>query len=108
MRQAIVYMCETAAGILTEENQESYLFEYQNDYFLNSAMPDICLSLSKKRQNYKSKYLFPFFYNLLSEGANRSMQCSRLKIDEKDHFGLLLATATEDTIGAVTLKPVTV
>jgi len=106
MRQAIVYMRGTAAGILTEENQESYLFRYQDDYFHNSAMPDICLSLSKKKQNYKSKYLFPFFYNLLSEGANRSMQCSRLKIDEKDHFGLLLATATEDTIGAVTLKPV--
>ena len=107
MRQAIVYMRGTAAGILTEENQDSYLFRYQDDYFHNSAMPDICLSLSKKRQNYKSKYLFPFFYNLLSEGANRSMQCSRLKIDEKDHFGLLLATATEDTIGAVTLNPVT-
>jgi len=107
MRQAIVYMRGTAAGILTEENQESYLFRYQDDYFHNSAMPDICLSLSKKKQNYESKYLFPFFYNLLSEGTNRSMQCSRLKIDEKDHFGLLLATATQDTIGAVTLKPVT-
>src|ERR1035437_3645437 len=107
MRQVIVYMRGTVAGILTEENQESYLFRYQDDYFHNSAMPDICLSLSKKKQNYESKYLFSFFYNLLSEGTNRSMQCSRLKIDEKDHFGLLLATATQDTIGAVTLKPVT-
>lgn len=107
MRQAIVFLRGTVAGTLTEENPESYVFQYQDDYFHNSAMPDICLSLSKKKQDYESGYLFPFFYNLLSEGANRSMQCSRLKIDEKDHFGLLLATATEDTIGAVTLKHVT-
>ena len=106
MRQAIVYMRGTAAGILTEENPKSYVFRYQDDYFYNSELPDICLSLSKKKQDYVSKYLFPFFYNLLSEGANKSMQCSRLKIDENDHFGLLLATATEDTIGAVTLKSV--
>jgi HipA-like protein len=108
MRQAIVYLRGKAAGTLTEENPKSYIFRYNDDYYHNSTMPDICLSLSKKKQDYESKYLFPFFYNLLSEGANRSMQCSRLKIDEKDHFGLLLATATDDTIGAVTLKPVTV
>ena len=29
----------------------------------------------------------------------------QLKIDEQDHFGLLLATAAYDTIGAVTVKP---
>lgn len=108
MRQAIVYLRGTAAGTLTEENPKSYNFRYHDDYFHNSAMPDICLSLSKKKQDYESTFLFPFFYNLLSEGANRSMQCSRLKIDEKDYFGLLLATASEDTIGAVTVKPVKV
>ena len=106
MRQAIVYMRGIAVGTLTEESSDSYVFRYHDDYFNNSAMPDICLSLSKKKQDYMSKYLFPFFYNLLSEGTNRSTQCIRLKIDEKDHFGLLLATATDDTIGAVTLKPV--
>jgi serine/threonine-protein kinase HipA len=29
----------------------------------------------------------------------------QLKIDENDDFGLLLATAQNDTIGAITVKP---
>jgi len=37
----------------------------------------------------------------LSEGENRKLQCRVLKIDENDHFGLLLKTASEETIGAV-------
>jgi serine/threonine-protein kinase HipA len=43
---------------------------------------------------------------MLSEGVNRQLQCRTLKIDENDDFGLLLATAQFDTIGAVTVKPV--
>ena len=43
---------------------------------------------------------------MLSEGLNRILQSRQLKIDEKDHFGLLLATADIDTIGAVTVKNV--
>jgi HipA-like protein len=40
---------------------------------------------------------------MLSEGANRKLQTRQLKIDKKDYFGLLLATAKKDTIGAITL-----
>jgi serine/threonine-protein kinase HipA len=42
---------------------------------------------------------------MLSEGANRKLQCIQLRIDEEDNFGLLLATAQFDTIGAITVKP---
>jgi serine/threonine-protein kinase HipA len=42
---------------------------------------------------------------MLSEGVNRKLQSVQLKIDEDDHFGLLLATAQYDTIGAITVKP---
>ena len=41
---------------------------------------------------------------MLSEGANKALQCLTLKIDENDAFGLLLATADNDTIGAITVK----
>ena len=41
---------------------------------------------------------------MLSEGANKALQCITLKIDENDAFGLLLATASNDTIGSVTIK----
>jgi serine/threonine-protein kinase HipA len=42
---------------------------------------------------------------MLSEGVNRKLQSLQLKIDESDSFGLLMATAQYDTIGAVTVKP---
>jgi len=51
-------------------------------------------------------FLFPFFSNMLSEGVNRKLQSTQLRIDEQDSFGLLLATAQSDTIGAITIKPV--
>ncbi len=43
---------------------------------------------------------------MLSEGANKAMQCRTLKIDENDAFGLLLATAKYDTIGAITINEI--
>ena len=43
---------------------------------------------------------------MLSEGANRQVQSTLLHIDENDDFGIMLATAQHDTIGAVTIKPV--
>jgi serine/threonine-protein kinase HipA len=43
---------------------------------------------------------------MLSEGANRELQSTLLHIDENDDFGILLATAQNDTIGAVTIKPI--
>jgi serine/threonine-protein kinase HipA len=44
---------------------------------------------------------------MLSEGVNRKLQSMQLKIDDADDFGLLMATAQYDTIGAVTVKPIT-
>ena len=43
---------------------------------------------------------------MLSEGANKTIQCASLKIDENDDFGLLLATARYDTIGNITIKEI--
>jgi serine/threonine-protein kinase HipA len=43
---------------------------------------------------------------MLSEGVNRKLQSTQLRIDEEDNFGLLMTTAQYDTIGAVTVKPI--
>jgi len=43
---------------------------------------------------------------MLSEGENRQIQSQLLHIDAEDDFGILLATAQYDTIGAVTVKPI--
>jgi serine/threonine-protein kinase HipA len=42
---------------------------------------------------------------MISEGVNKQLQCRQFKIDEKNYFDLLLATASVDTIGAITVLP---
>ena len=102
MRQGKVYVNGTEAGILQEDDSGQYTFSYDDDY---KGRP-VCLTMPLRKEEYKSDYLFPFFFNMLSEGANRKMQSLLLHIDENDDFGILLATAQTDTIGAVTITPI--
>jgi HipA-like protein len=105
MRQLAIYRNNILAGILTEENRQSYQFEYDDNYFLSSDNQAISLTFPKNKRVFQSTYLFPFFYNMLSEGVNRKLQCKLLKIDENDDFSLLAKTSQFDTIGAITVKP---
>ncbi len=104
MRRLGVYYNETKAGVLTEEHPGiGYSFQYGEDY-LNSSLPPISATLPKQSATYNSRYLFPFFSNMLPEGANRRVICRSLKIDETDFFGLLEAMADKDFIGAVNVR----
>ncbi len=106
MRKVEVFRNGVLAGILTEVDRNSYVFCYEDSYFNDKTKPAISLTLPKNQKEYQSEYLFPFFYNLLSEGVNRALQSKQLRIDENDSFGFLMATAQYDTIGAITVKPV--
>ena len=105
MRKLAVYRNQEYAGTLTEESRDRYVFFYDDTYYANPDKPAVSLTLPKSKQEYISPVLFPSFFNMLSEGVNRQLQCRLLKIDENDHFGLLSATAQYDTIGAITVKP---
>ena len=106
MRKLLVYRNKEYAGTLAEESQQQFVFRYDTAYYANTTKPAISLTLPKSQQEYRSSVLFPFFYNMLSEGVNRQLQNRLLKIDEDDNFGLLSATAQYDTIGAITVKPI--
>lgn len=106
MRAMEIYRNGMLAGILTEESRKQYVFTYDNSYYHDPTCPAVSLTLPKTQKEYRSDYLFPFFFNMLSEGVNRKLQSTQLRIDEEDHFGLLLATAQYDTIGAITIKPI--
>ena len=106
MRQGEVYINKVLAGVLTQTDNREYIFRYDDVYFANPAMRSISLTLPKEQQEYRSDILFPFFFNMLSEGSNRAVQSRLLRIDPDDHFGILLATAGTDTIGAITVKPI--
>lgn len=102
MRQCKVFVHDKEAGILKETDDRQYVFAYQNGY----VGAPVCLAMPVRSKPYRSPHLFPYFFNMLSEGANRQTQSMLLHIDENDDFGILLATAQEDTIGAVTIKPI--
>ena len=104
MKEAIVYRNDEQVGVLTLTAKGTYIFRYDDAYFNDPSKPSVSLTLPKKNQQYESQIMFPFFFNMLSEGVNKKLQCRQLQIDENDNFSLLIATAGTDTIGAVTVR----
>ena len=102
MRQCKVFVQDKEAGLLQETDEGKYWFKYDKEYKGNP----VCLAMPVREEPYCAEYLFPYFFNMLSEGDNRQIQSMLLHIDENDDFGILLATAQEDTLGAVTVKPI--
>ena len=107
MRQAHVLYKQEIAGLLTQLDNGNFLFKYHDAWFNDTNKPAISLTLPKKQQEYQSQYLFPFFYNMLPEGSNKETVCFENRIDSKDFFGILMTTAKQDTVGAITIKKIT-
>ena len=105
MRQCEVYVHDIKAGVLTED-ENGYSFIYDKTYLQGKNNPPISLTMPLQQEAYHSEHLFPFFFNMLSEGENREVQSRLLHVSPEDDFGILLATARYDTIGAVTVKPI--
>ncbi len=106
MQKGTVYNNHIIAGIISKTNDTVYLFEYDDKYFMDATMPPISITLPKTKKIHTSTILFPFFFNMLSEGSNRKVQCRFLKIDEEDHFTVLLKTTSLETVGAITVKEI--
>lgn len=104
MRQATVFFKGQEAGTLMQLDDGSFVFQYAHSWVDDDNKPPISLTLPKTKLAYCSPFLFPFFYNLLPEGSNKEVVCQMNWIDRNDYFGLLLTTAANDTIGAVTVR----
>lgn len=105
MTAANVYLNNYLAGTLWRDDAGRYHFEYDAAYLKTDA-PPVSLRLPKRVAAYHSDHLFPFFFNMLSEGSNRKLQERIHKLEPWDHFSLLLKTAHTDTIGAVTVREI--
>ena len=101
MRSATILYKEEEAGVLIQHDDGSFTFRYHDAWVKDIGKPSISLTLHKTHQEYKSPYLFPFFYNILPEGSNKEMVCKYMRIDADDYFGLLMITAKTDSIGAI-------
>jgi serine/threonine-protein kinase HipA len=101
MRKAEILYKDEEAGVLTQHDDGSFTFSYTDVWMADSNKPGISLTLPKIEQEYHSKFLFPFFYNMLPEGSNKQVVCKLNRLDPTDYFGLLMTTAKHDSIGAV-------
>ena len=106
MRACKVFVNGQFAGVLAEESPTRYTFSYDAEYLHQVRPAPVCIAMPPTAEPYVSDCLFPFFSNLLSEGANRDFQTRLHHLLPDDDFGLLLKTATYDTIGSVTVKEI--
>lgn len=105
MRSAHVLYNGRLAGVLSQ-SAGMYHFQYDKDYLAIAGSRPVSLTMPLRKLPYESDVLFPAFVNRLSEGANKAIQNRLLKIDEKDYFGLLLATAGGESIGPITFNEI--
>ena len=101
MRKAKILFKDQEAGVLTQHDDGTFTFQYYDEWIEDNNKPGISLTLPKTKRKYHSKFLFPFFYNMLPEGSNKQVVCKHNRIDNDDYFSLLITTAKNDSIGAV-------
>lgn len=101
MRKAKILYKNQEAGMLIQHDDGSFTFKYFDSWISDEAKPSISLTLPKFKNEFHSDFLFPFFYNMLPEGANKQIVCKLNRLDLNDYFGILLTTTKNDNIGAV-------
>ena len=101
MRQSKILFKDEDAGVLTQHDDGSFTFRYYDAWMVDNKKPAISLTFPKNEQEFHLACLFPFFYSMLPEGSNKEVVCKLNRIDQEDHFGLLMTTAKNDSIGAV-------
>lgn len=101
MRSGQVFYKNELAGTLSQLDNGSFNFKYNEQWLNDNNKPSISLTLPKTKIEFQSATLFPFFFNFIPEGVNKRLICSKKRIDINDYFGILLEVAGGDTIGAV-------
>jgi serine/threonine-protein kinase HipA len=101
MRTGKVIYKNVLAGELIQFDDGRFIFRYDERWLKDSSKPAISLTLPKTKMEFQSPTLFPFFFNLIPEGVNKRLLCTKKRIDIDDYFGILLEVAGDDTIGAV-------
>lgn len=102
-RKAEVHFFERRAGLLLEDD-EGYLFKYDEEYLNRRHAGAISFSLPLRPEPYREKQLHSFFDGLIPEGWMLSIAEQTWKLNPRDRMGLLLACC-RDCIGAVSIIP---
>jgi serine/threonine-protein kinase HipA len=102
MRQGNVYYNENLAGIITENNEGEYVFQYDSEYIEKHPQEFITFTMPVTGKLYTDKSLFPFFEGLIPEGWLLDIASQSWRINKNDRMGLLLACC-QNCIGAVSV-----
>ena len=101
MRQGEIWVNNSLAGILTENDNE-YNFEYIKAYLEKENPIQVSVTLPLQKEVFKSEQLFPFFDGLIPEGWLLDIAQKNWKINPRDRMGLLLTTC-RDCIGNISI-----
>ena len=106
MKSAKILRNTQEVGILSKLDDTTYTFQYSKIYLDNPQARNISVNFPLQPEEFKSEYLFAFFFNMLSEGNVKKAQCRNMKIDEDDSFTRLIKTAKDDIIGSITVEEI--
>ena len=81
MRSTTILYKGIPAGILSQLDNGSFHFRYIESWLDDKKKPAISLTLPKSKKEFKAPHLFPVFFHLLPEGANKQAVCKFKKID---------------------------
>lgn len=102
-RRALVRLDGKDAGVIIED-EDGFSFLYMESWLQSAEGVPVSLTLPLRPEPYRTRYLHPFFQNLLPEGWLLELSTTKLKISKDDSFGLLMATCA-DCIGAAEIVP---
>ncbi|QCE42385.1 HipA N-terminal domain-containing protein [Psychroserpens sp. NJDZ02] len=101
MRQGEIWVNNTLAGVLTEDDND-YDFKYEQTYLEKENAKQVSVTLPLQKDSFKSEQLFPFFDGLIPEGWLLDIAHKNWKINPRDRMGLLLTTC-RDCIGNISI-----
>jgi len=102
MKTLDVYYKSNLAGHLTRDVDDTFRFQYEENY-LESDLPAISCSLRKKPEEFVADHLFPFFDGLIPEGWLLKLATDKLRLNPLQDRFELLENLCHDTIGAVSI-----
>ena len=102
MRKGDVYYGQQLAGVITENNDGQFEFQYHSEYVKTFPDQFITFSMPVRHEVYVDNRLFPFFEGLIPEGWLLEIAAKSWKLNPNDRMGLLLACC-QNCIGAVSV-----
>ncbi len=103
MKIGYVYYDKMFAGKIIQDDNNEFIFEYDDNYYNDEYTKSISLTLPKKNKRYTSNILFPFFDGLIPEGYLLEVALKKFNISANDRMSLLLKTC-KNPIGIVSVR----